>query len=42
MYSARGQCDGCFICIMSRGSWMAPGGGYGSDPAAPNFAIMQI
>ena len=42
MYSARGQCDGYFIFIMSRGSLYGSWGGFGSDPAAPSFAIMQI
>ena len=29
------------FALCQGGVWMDPGGGYGSDPAAPNFAKMQ-
>ena len=30
------------FALCQGGAWMALEGGYGSDPTAPNFAIIQI
>ena len=30
------------FALCQGGAWRVPGGGYGSDPAVPNFAIMQF